>query len=111
MWIITTVGFFSVVQKPGQNGLTIRARVSADLDQLRQRYMPELSPTLHGGGTDYPFRSTISHADFGRGLARMGNDIHYGNFKSAVGKAMGQRREAVYHKVWHLLAGLEDEKR
>ena len=52
MWLFTTIGFFSVVQKPRQSGLTIRARVAADLGQLRERYLPSLSATIVGAGTD-----------------------------------------------------------
>lgn len=36
MWLFTTVGFFSIVQKPRQSGLTIRAWVATDLDSLRE---------------------------------------------------------------------------
>ena len=106
MWIFTTIGFFSVVQKPGTTFLTVRARVASDLDNLRTKFMSQLSPTLKGGGTDYPFRATISHKDFGAGLSKMGEAIGYPNFKSEVGRRMGRRREQAYHKVWHDLFDL-----
>ena len=109
MWLFTPFGFFSTVQKPGQSFLTVRTRVAADLDRLREAYMPELSATIRKAGTDYPFRATISHADFARGLAKIGGDIHYGNFKSEVARIMGHQREAVYHKVWSALTQLEKE--
>jgi hypothetical protein len=32
MWIFTTIGFFSIVQKPRTDFLTVRARVTTDLD-------------------------------------------------------------------------------
>ena len=107
MWIFTTIGFFSIVQKPRTDFLTVRARVATDLDNLRKEFMPQLSPTIKGGGTDYPFRASLSHQDFGAGLAKMGEAISYGNFKSAVGKEMGWQREQVYHKVWHDLLDLQ----
>ena len=108
MWIFTTIGFFSVVQKkPQDNFLTVRARVASDLDNLRDKFMSQLSPTIKGGGTDYPFRATISHKDFGAGLAKMGESVKYPNFKDAVGDQMGWRREQAYHKVWHDLSDLE----
>ncbi len=34
MWLFTKFGFFSVVQKPGEARLTVRARVAADLERL-----------------------------------------------------------------------------
>jgi hypothetical protein len=107
MWIFTTIGFFSIVQKPRTDFLTVRARVASDLDNLRTEFMPLLSPTVSGSGTDYPFRATISHKGFGAGLAKMGEAITYGNLKSAVGKKMGWQREQAYHKVWQDLFDLE----
>jgi len=103
MWLFTALGFFSVVQKPGDPFLTVRARVAVDLDKLREVYMPELAPTCTKAGTDYPFRATINHENFARGLARLGREIHYGNFKSEVAKKQGQRRSAVYHSLATLL--------
>jgi hypothetical protein len=107
MWIFTTIGFFSIVQKPRTDFLTVRARVASDLDNLRKEFMPKLSPTIEGAGSDYPFRATISHKDFGAGLAKMGEGIKYPNFKDAVGDQMGRHREQAYHKVWHALFGLQ----
>ena len=46
--------------------------------------MPDLSVIMAGGGTDYPYRALISHKHFAKGLAEMGNDIHYSNFKNEV---------------------------
>jgi hypothetical protein len=111
MWIFTTIGFFSVVQKPRTDFLTVRARVASDLDNLRSKFMSQLSPTIKGGGTDYPFRATISHKDFGAGLAKIGEAITYHNFKSAVGDQMGSQREQAYHKVWHDLFDLSANER
>ena len=51
MWTMTPIGFYSAVRKPGDSFLTIRARASGDLDALRARYLPALSPTRAGGGT------------------------------------------------------------
>jgi len=109
MWLFTNIGFFSVVQKPKTNFLTVRARVASDLDNLRQTYMPGLSATTDKGGHDYPHRATISHAEFAAGLAKMGKDISYENFKDEVASRMGVRREAVYSQVWRVLRGLETE--
>ena len=107
MWLFTTIGFFSVVQKDNQTDLTVRTRVAGDLERLREKYMPELSATLRNAGTDYPYRATISHADFAAGMERIASDIHYSNFKATVGKEMGRNRAHIYAKVWSLLAQLE----
>ena len=110
MWLFTTIGFFSVVQKPGDSFLTVRARVASDLDRLREKYMPELSKTIMNKGTDYPYRATISHEDFAKGMEKIVKAIHYGNFKAEIEAKMGSERETIYHKVWHTLLKLQREK-
>ncbi len=106
MWLFTTIGFFSAVQKPGTDFLTVRARVRSDLESLRAKFMPQLSETTSGQGTDYPYRATISHVDFAEGLAKMGRAIDYENFKSEVTRKMGRKRAHAYLKVWAAMAEL-----
>lgn len=103
MWLFTNTGFYSIVQKPGEPALTVRARARQDLEALRG-YMPELGETVEGQGTDYPYRARISHAAFGLGLSRLGQDIHYSNFKAEVWNKQGIERADLYHKVWATLA-------
>ena len=110
MWIFTTVGFFSVVQKTQDSFLTVRTRVASDLDRLREKYMPELSETIKGQGTDYPHRATISHEDFAKGMEKIVKDIHYGNFKAEVEAKMGSKRESIYLEVWSTLLKLQKGK-
>jgi hypothetical protein len=111
MWLFTPFGFFSVVQKPGTKHLTVRSRVTDDLDRLRQQYMPDLSATVSGGGTDYPYRAEITHDAFARGLAQIARDINYGNFKDEVAIRLGRDRAAVYGDVWTALLKLEQHER
>ncbi len=110
MWIFTNIGFFSVVQKKGNCFLTVRAWVASDLDRLRKEIMPELTATATGRGTDYPYRATISHEDFARGITKLAKDIHYSNFKNEINKKMGYEREQVYHDVWSVLQKLQRGK-
>jgi 8-oxo-dGTP pyrophosphatase MutT (NUDIX family) len=107
MWLVTTIGFFSVVQKSGEQHLTVRARVCQDLDRLRERYLPSLSATKATPGNDYPFRATVSHEDLAQALGKMARDISYSNFKNQVAKELGAQREAVCHGVWHELRALQ----
>lgn len=111
MWLFTNTGFFSVVQKPGDSFLTVRARVASDLDRLREKYMPALSKTTNKEGTDYPYRATISHEDFAKGMEKIVKTIHYSNFKTEVEATMGSKRETIYHEVWHTLLRLERERK
>jgi hypothetical protein len=111
MWLFTPFGFFSIVQKPGDPSLTIRARVREDLDALRERYLPSLSATIAKAGTDYPWRATATHEATGEAMAALVRDLDYGNFKSEVAKLQGQVRATAYHQVWDVLYQLPKSER
>lgn len=108
MWIFSKVGFYSVVQKPGQPYLTIRSRVREDLENLRNTYMPGLSAIMAGGGTDYPYRALIDHKLFASGVAKMGEDIHYSNFKNKIALKDVARAHA-YSNVWSNMLDTEKQ--
>lgn len=60
MWLVTPVGFFSVVRKPTDiknKTLTVRARVRSDLEALKAQYLPELGPIQESKVNDYRFRA------------------------------------------------------
>lgn len=107
MWLFTTVGFYSVVQKKGERDLTIRSRVRGDLDALRSKYLPSLSATVEWAGSDYRFRAKASRLDFAEALGKIGLDIRYADFKRRVAAKQGKKREQVYHAVWSDLMHLE----
>ncbi len=109
MWLFTNIGFFSVVRKPGSAGLTVRARVRADLDRLRERYLPELGPTQAKGGTDYRWRATVTHSALAAAMGRIVMDLHYANFKMEVAARQGHDRAHRYGKVWEVLYDLPEE--
>jgi hypothetical protein len=99
MWIFTTFGFFSVVQKkPTDEFLTVRARDPKDLDRLRER-IPELGPTKLTG-SDYACRAQVRRGAFAAGLAKIVHEIDYPNFKDTVEKEMGKERAHIYFDVW-----------
>lgn len=104
MWLFTRLGFYSIVRKPHASDLTVRARVRADLDALRQRYLPQLSPTLVLSGTDYRYRATVSHVALSAAMAAIVMDLEYDNYKSEVAVTQGARRAHVYANVWSVLA-------
>ena len=109
MWLFTTIGFFSVVRKDGEQHLTVRARSSSDLDRLRDQFMPELSATISKAGTDYAFRATIGKPAFAKGMAKLGDSIDYHNFKDEVAAKMGAHRASLYHEVWSVLQRIRAE--
>jgi len=102
MWVMTDFGFFSIVQKPGDNFLTVRARAAEDLIALRER-CPELSPVEEGGGTDYPFRAKASHEALARVMYGVVTDISYSNFKNRIKQTQGADRAHIYGQVWGTL--------
>jgi hypothetical protein len=104
MWLFTTIGFFSIVQKPGETGVQVRARAADDLDRLRERYLPTLSATISTPAGDYPFRALICHDDLAAGLGALVRDITYDNFKATVQAVQGPVRHDIYAQVWGVLA-------
>jgi hypothetical protein len=103
MWLFTTSGFYSIVEKPWDRAagtLTVRARVAADLDRLRSGALPALGPTVQDPTADYRFRAQAPREAVARAVAQAVTDLDYDNFKSAVGKAQGHARAHIYHDVW-----------
>ena len=106
MWLLTPDGFYSIVQKRGETGLCIRARVGADLDLLREKHLPSLTETTETPGGDYRYRAWASHEAVADALAALARDLHYDNFKNEVARRDGQRAHA-YHDVWDVLGRLQ----
>ena len=110
MWLITPIGFFSVVRKPddiASDTLTIRSRVKTDLKSLRGQYLPSLTNIVENAGTDYRFRATAPRADVSRAIAEFVQQINYDNFKDEVAKKQGKDRAGLYGKVWSVLLTLQ----
>ena len=95
MWLTTRIGFFSVVQKPDEMDLTVRARVKADLENLRQRYLPTLGKITESSETDYRYRAKATHADFAEAVKKIAMDIDYPNFKQLVAAEQGSKRKRI----------------
>lgn len=109
MWLLTNFGFFSAVKKPGDDGLTVRARSAGDLERLRAQYLPSLGPTIEGAGTDYPYRAHASTEELAEAMAKIVRDLDYSNFKSEVGRRMSHGRSHIYSRVWSALRAIEEE--
>lgn len=112
MWIMTKLGFFSIVEKPEdrKNGnLTVRARVRADLENLHKQFLPGLGAIQEDAGTDYRYRAKAKKADVAAALASLTNGVDYANFKDEVAKKQGKARAGLYGKVWSALYPLQDD--
>ena len=107
MWIATTDGFYSTVQKPGQkNDVTVRSRVKADLEKLMNRIGVD-TKIVENAGTDYPFRIIVRKELWLKYLKEAGQSINYDNFKNTL-NPKDDVRHAAYFKVWAALRMLED---
>jgi len=114
MWLITPLGFYNVVCKPGDmegGTLTIRARVKSDLEALGQEFLPSLGAISEDAGTDYRFRAKARRDELGKALAKVIQKIDYENFKDEVADKQGQYRAEVYHGVWDVLFSLQQRNR
>lgn len=110
MWLITPVGFFSVVQKPTDiqaQTLTVRARVRSDLEALKAEYLPELGPIQDSKVNDYRFRAVAPQAAVAKAMARLVENLDYSNFKDEVAERQGHARAHLYHDVWSTLYRLQ----
>lgn len=110
MWLITAIGFFSIVQKStdkANNTLTVRARVRKDLEALRQHYLPGLGDIQESSANDYRFRATAPRTEVAHAMFDMAEALNYNNFKAEVAKMQGHKRASLYHDVWENLCQLQ----
>ncbi|MGC4397629.1 hypothetical protein [Hydrogenophaga sp. T2] len=112
MWLITPIGFFSVVRKPTDiknKTLTVRARVRSDLEALQAQYLAELGPIQESSVNDYRFRAVAPQDTVAAAMARLAETLDYSNFKDAVKQRQGAARAHLYHGVWDVLYRLQQE--
>jgi hypothetical protein len=113
MWLITKFGFFSVVEKPldqGKDRLTIRARSKNDLLNLRKHYLPSMDYIQDSLDSDYRYRATAPTEDVAKAFMQAVRDIDYSNFKDEVKKQQGNGRASVYGWVWDSLYTIQREE-
>lgn len=110
MWLVTTTGFFSVVLKPGDTDLCIRARVRKDLVALKRDYLPSMGKIIETKNADYRFRAYASREGVAYAAADMARDIDYSNFKDEVKAVQGKDRANVYMRIWTALLELDPRK-
>jgi hypothetical protein len=110
MWIITTFGFFSAVEKAEDRGtpfLTVRARVRGDLARLLALAGGKRPKILDDKRGDYRYRARVRRGVLARVVADELQRLDYSNFKDAVRARQGVKREQVYHRVWSDLSVLQ----
>lgn len=106
MWLLIPEGFYSIVQRDGEEDLCVRARVADDLDRLRNTYLPTLTETVETPGGDYRYRAWISRTDLAAGLSDIALGLDYSNFKNEVAR-YDPGRAHTYSHVWGILGQLQ----
>ena len=106
MWLFTTSGFISIVEKDA-NHLAVRARDSLSLSSLAQSYDVEIRRTPTA---DYPYRIFITKDHFKNWLSNQPGQIQYKNFKSQVSVTRGKKFFDALLKVWSAMYLVEDNE-
>jgi hypothetical protein len=125
MWIFTKHGFFSAVcarQGGGKHGqpvdpdlIMVRARVRGHLEALKKRFLDLIGQCeiQESAGTDYAFRIFVDKPVWSQVLARLNEEIDYGNFKSEVARHQGRAGDAYersLHEVWSVMNSLQKKR-
>jgi hypothetical protein len=107
MWTLTNFGAFSTtlrdvksVPRGDDRLLQVRARRAKHLLELKNRYMPMVGEIVRKPDRDYEFRFYCTHDDWALAVARMAQDINYGNFKNSV---KDRDLHDAYIRVWSAL--------
>lgn len=108
MWVMTTKGFYSVVETKDGKAM-VRGRDKADLEALVEA-LKSSAPVLETKHADYPFRVILPKSEWARFLSNEANGLNYSNFKSEVTKKQGNLRHDVYMRVWSALHGIEEKR-
>jgi len=110
MWIMTTDGFFSAVQKnpSDPNTITVRSRSRNDLVNLLAVSGLDKTISNSQGKSDYPFRVVMTKGEWAAYLSEAAERLDYDNFKNAIAKE-NKGRSRIYGYVWGELISIEDE--
>ncbi len=108
MWVMTTVGFFSVTESPTVKGhLQVRARCRADLEGLLDR-VDARNKIVRTPSADYLWRVVVRPRTWARWISILALDVDYRNFKDEIKKENPERAKT-YEKVWMECRSIEAE--
>jgi len=109
MWITSTTGFVSIVEKPSDRGagtLTVRARRAADL-AFWAALCSDATQIAEIPKTDYRYRLQAPADQVAAAMSSLILGIQYDNFKDAVRDSGQTDRLSIYHNVWWDLLELQ----
>jgi hypothetical protein len=105
MWIFTSTGFVSAVQKPGSTELTVRARDHRSLEPLAADTGVDIT---HTPMADYPYRLVVTREGFSAWIVSCVDDLDYPNFKSQVARSRGHAFAHALSDVWSDMHAVTD---
>lgn len=107
MWMLTNFGAFSTTLRDARDlkgdderQLQVRARRAKHLIELKRHYLANASDVVQLRHRDYEYRIYCTHDDWALAVARMAQDIDYGNFKNSV---KDRDLHDAYMRVWTAL--------
>jgi hypothetical protein len=83
MWLMTQMGFFSIVKKGGKNTWTIRSRCKKDMDNLKE-FASLKGNVIITSKSDYHYRILISGKELQTLFEKLPDSIEYPNFKQMI---------------------------
>ena len=110
MWLVTTFGFFSIIGKIGDDALTVSAQTRQDLQELRQRHLPELQATTEDSVSDYKYNAPAPPHAVARAMSQIAMEIDYHSFRNLILKEQGFQRAMVHARVRSILRDLQEEE-
>ncbi len=110
MWLLTTFGFFDIVQEAGGDSLSVRARTKHDLQEFERRYVPELGKIMEGTDPDYRYKAAAPREAVARAVGEIAMNIDYPCFRDSVLMLQGFRRATLYGRIWNMLWSLQEEE-
>jgi hypothetical protein len=104
MWLMTTRGFYSVVEHRDDPGrLIVRARTREDIEALEGLVA---SQPVWLSDADYAWRVETTRDEWQAAMRVLIGEITYPNFKSAITDDAHVR---AYHRVWGVMHDLNDD--
>ena len=117
MWLCTQHGFFSVSLK-SEDEIHVRARMKADLENLRLVMAVKMDPAaadwiIHRSAprADYRWRIVIDRQQLCELLVALAEDLDYSNFKGTIHATPHQAEKSrAYSNLWHDLHQLQKDR-
>ena len=101
MWLVTKLGFYSIVQK--EDGFHVRAREKHDLENLVKAAGLTDAKIIETPSADYACRIIASKAEVLQAMAALGEGIDYDNFKNKIHATPDQAHKPV-GAVWKVFS-------